>query len=63
MNFYIDGRWRDAKAFFEKTKDYLPKKDKLDKGDGPSINILDYMSKYDYRAPNNWKGVRGLTSK
>lgn len=51
MKFYIDGRWRDAKAFFEKTRDYLPRRDDLDEGDGPSINILNYMSKFDYRAP------------
>ena len=63
MSLYLEGRWRDAKDVFESTRDYVPKVDVNDKGDGPSINILNYMSKFNFKSPSDWKGVRGLTSK
>ena len=53
---YIDGEWKDAAQNLEKAR-------YLDKSDGPTKTILDYIKKLDYKAPSNWDGYRVLTSK
>ena len=53
---YIDGEWKDAAQNLEKAR-------YLDKWDGPTKTILDYIKKLKYKAPSNWDGYRVLTSK
>ena len=53
---YIDGEWKDAAQNLEKAR-------YLDKSDGPTKTILDYIKKLHYKAPTNWDGYRVLTSK
>lgn len=36
---------------------------KYSKGDGPTRNLLNYIKKYDYVCPDNWKEYRPLTEK
>ena len=53
---YIDGDW--GKAY-----NNLIKAKFLDKNDGPTNTILNYLKQYDLKKPHNWKGYRELTSK
>ena len=56
FNDYIDGEWKEAAQNLEKAR-------YLDKSDGPTKTILDYIKKLEYKAPDNWDGYRVLTSK
>ncbi len=56
FNDYIDGEWKEAAQFLEKAR-------YLDKSDGPTKTILDYIKSLDYKPPTNWDGYRVLTSK
>ena len=56
FNDYIDGEWKEAAQNLEKAR-------YLDKSDGPTKTILDYIKKLEYKAPSNWDGYRVLTSK
>ena len=56
FNDYIDGEWKEAAQNLEKAR-------YLDKSDGPTKTILDYIKKLHYKAPTNWDGYRVLTSK
>ena len=53
---YIDGEWKEAAQFLEKAR-------YLDKSDGPTKTILDYIKSLNFIPPNNWDGYRVLTSK
>ena len=53
---YINGDWKDAALNLEKAR-------YLDKSDGPTRTILDYIKKLNLTPPNNWDGYRVLTSK
>ena len=56
FNDYIDGEWKEAAQFLEKAR-------YLDKSDGPTKTILDYIKSLNLEPPNNWDGYRVLTSK
>ena len=56
LSDYIDGEWKDAAINLEKAR-------YLEKSDGPTKTILDYIKSLNYKAPNNWDGYRVLTSK
>lgn len=64
IDCYVSGKWREARVYFEKTRDFflntygIPNRE-----DGPSINLISYMEEYDLKAPDYWKGVRKLLSK
>ena len=53
---YINGDWKDAALNLEKAR-------YLDKSDGPTRTILDYIKSLNLTPPNNWDGYRVLTSK
>lgn len=57
-SLYIDGKWPEARPFFEKTVDLLP-----DYHDKPSEVILGFLKAANYEKPVYWNGVRHLTSK
>jgi hypothetical protein len=56
FNDYIDGEWKEAAINLEKAR-------YLDKSDGPTKTILEYIKSLDFEAPINWDGYRVLTSK
>ena len=56
FNDYIDGEWKEAAINLEKAR-------YLDKSDGPTKTILEYIKSLDFKAPINWDGYRVLTSK
>ena len=56
MNFYKKGEWKDAKLYFEQCL-------KEDSNDGPANTLYNYIKKYDFESPINWRGERELTSK
>ena len=57
-SLYIDGKWPEARPFFEKTMDLLP-----GYHDKPSEVILGFLKAANYEKPAYWNGVRHLTSK
>ena len=60
--------WEEGIAFYKKG-DFKTAGDKfkrclqLDKTDGPAKTLLNYFEHCNFKAPNNWIGVRELTSK
>ncbi len=56
FNDYIDGEWKEAYQFLLKAR-------YLDKSDGPTKTILDYIKSLNLTPPSNWDGYRVLTSK
>ena len=56
MYFYKKGDWKDAKLYFEQCL-------KEDSNDGPANTLYNYIKKYDFESPINWRGERELTSK
>ncbi len=54
--FYKKGDFRNAGNKFKKCLE-------LNKNDGPAKTLLAYFEKCNYKAPDNWIGVRELTSK
>ena len=56
FNDYIDGEWEDAYQNLLKAK-------YLDKNDGPTKIILEFIKSHKCQAPANWDGYRILTSK
>ena len=54
--FYKNGNWEKARKYFEECL-------KEDKNDGPSKTLYNYIKKFNFKSPNNWKGERELTSK
>ena len=53
MQSYISGDWSSAKAYCTEVLN------RTDNKDGPSTNLMDIMSSYGYKVPDNWKGYRG----
>lgn len=53
---YERGQWRMAKDFLERCL-------KLQPTDGPSLNIYEFMRSNQFKAPDDWQGVRKLTEK
>lgn len=58
FEYYIKGWWQNAAECFEKTKTMIP-----DYTDGPSVNLLKYITTFNFKAPSDWKGVRKMVSK
>lgn len=58
IKFYLQGDWQQAKTYFEQTKNYF----QGDK-DLPSEAHLQYLEKFNYKAPSDWHGVKKLYSK
>lgn len=58
FGLYTEGRWLEAKPYFEETLDIIP-----GYHDKPSEVILGFLKDANYQAPSYWKGVRHLTSK
>ena len=56
MELYKKGKWTEAKIYFEECI-------KEDPNDGPSNTLYNYIKKFNFESPKNWKGERELTSK
>ena len=57
FHLYIEGKWAEAKKYMEQVEQLkgIP--------DFPSTLILSTMEKCEFKAPEDWKGFRALTSK
>ena len=56
MDFYKKGKWEDAKKYLENCL-------KEDSKDGPANTIYNYIKKFKFHSPEDWKGERELTAK
>ena len=56
MSSYKEGKWHKAKKYFEECLEE-------DSTDGPTNTLYNYIKKFDFKSPDNWKGERELTSK
>ena len=63
LHAYIGGDWLLAKTYFDRANKMMRSSAPMLKCDGPTQTILEYMAKYNFSAPNEWKGFRQLTSK
>jgi len=54
--YYKEGKWPEAKKTFEEVIRRNPK-------EGPSKTLLNFMGKFNFTAPPDWKGYRALTEK
>lgn len=51
---YVQGEWKAARRFLSRTHRMVGKED------GPSFELLSFMQKTRYEAPQDWKGCRDL---
>jgi len=58
---YKHGDWQTAKQQFESAQTLNLESGR--KSDGPSMTIMNYMKKFDYKSPIDWCGARQLTEK
>ena len=56
MDLYKKGNWKEAKKYFE---DCLNE----DSNDGPANTLYNYIKKFNFESPKDWKGERILTNK
>ena len=56
ITLYKEGKWEEAKKFFEECLEEDPK-------DGPANTLYNYIKKFNFKSPKNWKGERELISK
>ena len=56
IKFYKNGIWEKAKLYF---KECL----KEDSNDGPANTLYNYIKKFNFKSPEDWKGKRELTVK
>ena len=66
INAYINGDWHNAKILLLQANQIMKEhmsRYNIDKGDGPSESILNYIGSFGYVAPACWKGFRVLNSK
>jgi hypothetical protein len=56
VDAYLGGRWEEAKTALAKAND-------LKGGDKPCQLLTRVMARFDFKAPDTWKGFRELTSK
>jgi len=56
FEYYIKGRWRESREILKAGL-------KIKKHDGPSRVLVDYMKRYFYVVPHDWKGYRLLADK
>ena len=52
FQFYLNGNWKSAKKYFEKSEKELGEED------GPSKFLIKYMSEFEFNCPENWVGGR-----
>ena len=57
---YIQGDWCEASVIF-----FRIQKTQFSNGftDQPTLNLLSYMDRYKFMAPDDWQGYRALTHK
>ena len=53
---YKKGNWEVARQYFEECL-------REDSNDGPANTLYNYIKKFDFKSPKNWKGERELTNK
>ena len=56
IKFYKSGNWKNAFKFFQNCL-------KIDPDDGPAFVLSNFIQNYNLNAPENWNGVRMLSSK
>ena len=56
MNSYKEEKPDKIKKYFEECLEE-------DSTDGPANTFYNYIKKFDFKSPDNWKGERELTSK
>ena len=56
IKLYKEGKWEKAKKYFEKCL-------KEDFNDGPANTLYNYIGKFNFKSPKDWKGKRELTNK
>ena len=56
MRLYKKGNWEEAKKYFENCLEE-------DSEDGPSNTLYNYIKKFNFKSPANWKGQRELLNK
>ena len=56
MKAYKKGKWNDAKKYFEECLEE-------DVNDGPANTLYNYIKKFNFKSPDDWKGERELTNK
>lgn len=56
LDCYLGGKWADSRL-------HLMEASKIGKADGPTRNILNYMKKFEFVAPQSWQNYRPLTEK
>ena len=56
MDSYKNGKWENSKIYLENCL-------KEDSKDGPANTIYNYIKKFNFKSPPDWKGERELTSK
>jgi len=56
FNAYLNGNWQLAAKKFEECLSFYD-------SDGPTKTLLNFIKENNFKAPQNWKGFRALTSK
>lgn len=56
VKLYLEGDWKLA-------RDYLIHCLEVKSNDGPTLVLINFMEKYDFTSPENWKNCRDLTDK
>ena len=56
MDSYKKGKWKEAKKYFEECLEE-------DSSDGPTNTLYNYIKKFNFNSPQNWKGERELINK
>jgi class 3 adenylate cyclase len=56
FDYYISGEWEVARKMFNDCLTVNP-------NEGPTKTLLNFMSKHNFKKPENWSGYRELTSK
>jgi hypothetical protein len=61
LEHYLNGNWDVAKESFAKANNMMSDSDTG--GDGPSMELMNYMKEKNWKCPDNWNGYRPLTKK
>lgn len=56
VGYYIEGNWEKAAAGFKEAL-------KIKENDGPSKALYNFIEKFNFKSPEDWKGFRELTEK
>ena len=63
IDTYLEGAWDSAREHLEKADRMMAELLPAQGGDGPCQTLLEYMGERQWRAPEDWRGFRPLTSK